>query len=165
MVTLADPFRTKPLRHGAATAALLLLALPAWPQQSGGAPPTRISTSPARAAPVAVKPAGELNMTAYTGFGRFDPRLDSRSTPLEIDLSVALAACPDNNLEISAMHIGGWRYNVAGVCEDTANQGSIALQGIGKTSVVATTRPPGDADQPMVLRCDPATWRCGPTKP
>lgn len=145
-------------------AAVLMLAtaLPAWPEDSR---PVRITTTRDEATPAAPQPAGELNFTTYQGFGRLDAAHDRRDSPLEIDIAAALAACPDGNTEISAMRIGGWRYNVAGVCENLPPQGAIEVQGVGKTSVVASTRPAADADNDTVIRCDPATWRCGPAAP
>jgi hypothetical protein len=140
----------------------LATALPAWCEDSR---PTRITTARDEAPPAAPQPAGELNFTAYTGLGRVDGAHDRRDTPLEIDISTALAACPDGNTEISAMRIGGWRYNVAGVCDNLPPGGAVEVQGVGKTSVIASTRPAAEAGQDTVIRCDPATWRCGPAPP
>jgi hypothetical protein len=144
----------------------LLLAHSARAQETaGGSTVTRITTSrPADPAPAA-RPVAQMQLTAYEGLDRVGTGHGSRRTPLEIELNLTLAECPDGNVEINAMHIGGWRYGVAGACDDALNRGVLAVPGSAAAPVVAGTRPARGDDQPTVLRCDPATWRCDATSP
>lgn len=127
----------------------------------------RVGTTRPESAPAAVKPAGQLRVTAYDGFSREHIPHVSGRTPLEIDVTAMLAECPDGNVEINALHIGGWRYNVAGACEQVLNQGLLSVAGIAPAPApaIATTRSPAGNEEQQVLRCDPATWRCGPAAP
>jgi hypothetical protein len=153
-------------RAAAVVAALLLMAIPrAWPQDATSTSVTRITTSRVQDAPATGRPAGQLQVTAYEGFNRFGAGRDSRHTPLEIDLTVALAACPDGNIEINTMHIGGWRYVVPGACAEALNHGVLSVQGIDLPSAVASTQQAAGSDQRQVMRCDPVTWRCAPATP
>jgi hypothetical protein len=113
--------------------------------------------------PAVTKPAGNLPITTYRGFKPFGDGRGSPKSPLEIDLTVALAECPDKNVEINSLHIGGWRYNVAGLCQNALNDGVLRVEGFdrGSASVVAGTHRSHDLEQPQVMSCDPTTWRCG----
>jgi hypothetical protein len=151
-------------RCAAGMAALALLtAHGTWAQDTASnTTVTRITTSrPAEPSPGA-QSVGPMQLTAYEGFDRVGTGRGSRRTPLEIDLAVMLAECPDGNVEINAMHIGGWRYGVAGACSDVLNRGVLGVQGItpASASVVARTRPAAGNEKQELLRCDPATWRC-----
>jgi hypothetical protein len=144
----------------------LLLAHGARAQDTaGGSTVTRITTSRPAGPPPAARPIAQMQLTAYESFDRIGAGHGSRRTPLEIELNVMLAECPDDNVEIKAMHIGGWRYAVAGACDDALNRGVLAILGSATAPVVASTRPARRDDQPTVLRCDPATWRCDATAP
>lgn len=126
----------------------------------------RVGTTRPESAAAAAKPAGQLRVTAYDGFGREHIPYGSGRTPLEIDVTAMLAECPDGNVEINALHIGGWRYNVAGACEQALDQGLLSVSGIAPAPVIAGTQTPaGNHEEQEVLRCDPATWRCGPAAP
>jgi hypothetical protein len=161
MVVTPDWFSLTSARGVALLAAALLLASPGARSQQQV---IRVGTTPKPAATVPTQPAGEMQLTAYTGFGRLGPSNGLRTTPLELDLTVAFAKCSDGNVEINTLHIGGWRYNVAGVCENALDDGLVSVHGIGTTSVIATTRSSSEDDPSKVIRCDPATWRCGPAK-
>jgi hypothetical protein len=146
-------------RRGPILVAVLLgyqAALPA--QESAPAPPATIIRTQQPAA-VPASPAGQLQVRVFEGFGTLGPVYGARDTPLAVDVGIGLATCPDGNTEISAINIGGWRYDVAGTCNAVANRGAIRVEGATAEPLGAEPAPAATGN-PGVIRCDPATWRC-----
>ena len=105
----------------------------------------------------ATKPVVQLRV--YEGFSALGPAWGRHHIPLALDVTTELAVCPDGNVAVDAMTIGGWRHAAGDACgpkvplrpdeKTSADQGRTV---IGRTQ--STT--PG-----TTIRCDPKTWRCG----
>jgi hypothetical protein len=113
-----------------------------------------------------VEPSAQLQLRVYQGFNAFGPAYPFRDTPMAIDVTAGLIACPDGNTEISTLNIGGWLYAVPEVCADARQRGSIHVGGSAQPGTI-TTGTAGHARPATapVTRCDPATWNCSRAAP
>jgi hypothetical protein len=113
----------------------------------------------AGAAEPATKSAVQLRV--YEGFDARGPVQGRRDAPYALDVTAALTRCPNGNVAVEGMTIGGWRYAAGDPCgprvplrPDESASPVPGAKVIGRTQSAV----PG-----TTIRCSPNTWRCGTT--
>lgn len=107
---------------------------------SGGA--WNAGTSPRETAPA--QPLAPLGLTVYPGFNNLHGGPRNQDPPLAVDVTSVMTRCPDGNVIVTALVIGGQLNPLDNRCPD---------------SRAAPSRAPA-GPTPAIPACDAATWNC-----
>jgi hypothetical protein len=126
-----------------------------------------------RAAPATPEPpppatTSHMQVRVFEGFDGHGGRPQARETPLALDADLELVTCPDGNVQINGVTIGGAPLaQDQQVAECNPGKGSVRFADGQQREITATAgvssapaARPAPATPPAP-RCDPVTWRCG----
>lgn len=123
-----------------------------------------VHTTPQPPAPAPVS-TSHMQVRVFEGFEGHGTGRRGRETPLAVDTDLELVTCPDGNVQINSMTVGGAplaQDQPMAECNAGSRQGSVRFDDGQQREVTATAgTPPAPAPAtPPAPRCDPVTWRC-----